>query len=160
MNHSQSNKPQQPGQNQETHRYTSVTAALVWPIIVRPLLCKIQKHSQYAAVTLLKAFGKAEHREPGFLLELITTILASRNINVDMTEALLRIQANIPEFEGRKIFTCNNYRLIFGSFLEQRCRRAEEPFQELNRKTLALKKILSRIPDVLYDRQVFLETIR
>ncbi|KAH9414984.1 Programmed cell death protein 10 [Dermatophagoides pteronyssinus] len=124
-------------------RYSSVTAALIWPIIVRPLLCKIQKHSQQAAVVLLKALGKCEHRRPGFLLEFITEILATRNIiSMNMTEALLRMQSQIPEFE------------------EQRCRRQEEPFQELNRRTFALKKILSRIPDVLYDRQVFLETIR
>ncbi|KAH9497228.1 programmed cell death protein 10-A isoform X1 [Dermatophagoides farinae] len=124
-------------------RYPSVTAALIWPIIVRPLLCKIQKHSQQAAVVLLKALGKCEHRRPGFLLEFITEILATRNIiSMNMTEALLRMQSQIPEFE------------------EQRCRRQEEPFQELNRRTFALKKILSRIPDVLYDRQVFLETIR
>ncbi|OTF74494.1 programmed cell death protein 10-like protein [Euroglyphus maynei] len=127
----------------QNSRYSSVTAALIWPIIVRPLLCKIQKHSQQAAVVLLKALGKCEHRRPGFLLEFITEILATRNIiSMNMTEALLRMQSQIPEFE------------------EQRCRRQEEPFQELNRRTFALKKILSRIPDVLYDRQVFLETIR
>ena len=59
-----------------------------------------------------------------------------------MTESLLRLQANIPEIE------------------EQRCRRQEEPFLELNNKTFALKKILARIPDEIDDRNVLLATIR
>lgn len=47
-----------PIQQVDLNRNNSVTAALMWPIVVRPLLCKIQKHSQYAAITLLKALGK------------------------------------------------------------------------------------------------------
>lgn len=120
-------------------------------------------------MTLLNALGKAENAEPGFLLELVTRLLqhhhyqqqqqqhqlqqqhsnmiahpesTSASFRINMTESLLRLQANIPEIE------------------EQRCRRLDEPFQELNRKTFALKKILSRIPDEIDDRKVFLETIK
>lgn len=38
--------------------------------------------------------------------------------------------------------------------------RSEEAFQELNKKSAALKKILSRIPDEITDRKTFLETIK
>jgi programmed cell death protein 10 len=38
--------------------------------------------------------------------------------------------------------------------------RSEEPFQELNKKSAGLKKILSKIPDGIADRKAFLETIR
>ena len=44
--------------------------------------------------------------------------------------------------------------------LEYRSSRTEEPFQELNRKSANLKKILSRIPDEITDRKTFLETIK
>lgn len=43
---------------------------------------------------------------------------------------------------------------------EYRLTRTEEPFQELNRKSVALKVILSRIPDEINDRKTFLETIK
>ena len=43
--------------------------------------------------------------------------------------------------------------------LEYRSSRPEEPFQELNRKSAALKRILARIPDEITDRKTFLETI-
>ncbi|OTF73634.1 hypothetical protein BLA29_005896 [Euroglyphus maynei] len=127
----------------EVFRYRSVTAALVWPIVIRPLLHKIKKYDQNAAIILLHALAKAEYREPGFLLELCQTILAVHNIDsINIIESLLLLQANIPEAD------------------ELRCRRTEEPFKELNRRTITLKRIIAQIPDVIYNRQLFLETIR
>ena len=43
---------------------------------------------------------------------------------------------------------------------EYRLSRTEEPFQELNKKSSSLKRILSRIPDEITDRKTFLETIK
>jgi hypothetical protein len=43
---------------------------------------------------------------------------------------------------------------------EYRLSRSEDSFQELNKKSAALKKILSRIPDEITDRKTFLETIK
>jgi hypothetical protein len=43
---------------------------------------------------------------------------------------------------------------------EYKLSRTEEPFQELNKKSAALKKILARIPDEITDRKTFLETIK
>lgn len=58
----------------------------------------------------------------------------------------------------------NNINFIFVFFAvlvnEYRLTRTEEPFQELNRKSVALKVILSRIPDEIQDRKTFLETIK
>lgn len=59
-----------------------------------------------------------------------------------MSESLLRLQSHCPEFDDLRI------------------RRPEEIFQELNKKCTALKKILSRIPDEINERSVFLETIK
>ena len=44
--------------------------------------------------------------------------------------------------------------------VEYRLNRSEDAFQELNRKSAALKRILSRIPDEINDRKTFLETIK
>lgn len=44
--------------------------------------------------------------------------------------------------------------------IEYRLTRSEEAFQELNKKSASLKKILSRIPDEITDRKTFLETIK
>lgn len=51
---------------------------------------------------------------------------------------------------------------IYFKFLgaDLRLNRSEEAFQELNKKSTALKKILSRIPDEITDRKTFLETIK
>ena len=55
-----------------------------------------------------------------------------------------------------------NFIFVFFAVLvnEYRLTRTEEPFQELNRKSVALKVILSRIPDEIQDRKTFLETIK
>lgn len=44
--------------------------------------------------------------------------------------------------------------------IEYRLNRSEDAFQELNKKSAALKRILSRIPDEIGDRRTFLETIK
>lgn len=44
--------------------------------------------------------------------------------------------------------------------VEYRSVRSEDAFQELNRKSTSLKRILSRIPDEITDRKTFLETIK
>ena len=44
--------------------------------------------------------------------------------------------------------------------VEYRSARSESAFQELNRKSASLKRILSRIPDEITDRKTFLETIK
>lgn len=44
--------------------------------------------------------------------------------------------------------------------IEYRLNRSEDAFQELNKKSAALKRILSRIPDEITDRKTFLETIK
>lgn len=52
----------------------------------------------------------------------------------------------------------NNHPLF--AVVEYRLNRSEDAFQELNKKSAALKKILSRIPDEITDRKTFLETIK
>lgn len=49
---------------------------------------------------------------------------------------------------------------VFLIVVEHRLNRSEDAFQELNRKSATLKKILSRIPDEITDRKTFLEIIK
>ncbi|KAH9425494.1 Programmed cell death protein 10, partial [Dermatophagoides pteronyssinus] len=129
--------------NNNNNRYKSVIDALVWPIVIRPLLYKIQKYNQNAAIILLHSLANAEHCQPGFLQQFCQMILSMNNIDsINMIESLLRLQANIPEAD------------------EQRCRRTEQPFQNLNHCTIQLKRIVAQIPNVIYNRQLFLDTIR
>lgn len=44
--------------------------------------------------------------------------------------------------------------------IEYRLNRTDDAFQELNKKSASLKRILSRIPDEISDRKTFLETIK
>ena len=66
------------------------------------------------------------------------------DLSVNMNEAVLRLQGGVSDQDS----------------LEYRSSRTEEPFQELNRKSANLKRILSRIPDEITDRKTFLETIK
>lgn len=50
--------------------------------------------------------------------------------------------------------------LHFILVIEYRLNRSEDAFQELNKKSASLKRILSRIPDEISDRKTFLETIK
>lgn len=50
--------------------------------------------------------------------------------------------------------------IFYCTFPELRISRQEPTFQELNKCATALKKILSRIPEQIYDRKQFLETIK
>lgn len=91
--------------NNNNNRYKSVIDALVWPIVIRPLLYKIQKYNQNAAIILLHSLANAEHCQPGFLQQFCQMILSMNNIDsINMIESLLRLQANIPEADGKFFF--------------------------------------------------------
>ena len=64
--------------------------------------------------------------------------------NINMNESLLRLQGSVSDQD------C----------IEYRSSRTEEPFQQLNKKSIGLKQILARIPDEINDRKTFLETIK
>jgi len=125
-----------------TEERPSVITQLVFPTLLKPILLKIEKRQPNMARHLLAALTKAEHSSAGSLMEFIIAILKKAEVSINMTESLLRLQGSVPDFE------------------DQRIRRADEPFQELNKKCSALRKILSRIPDEINHRTTFLETIK
>jgi len=118
-------------------------ASLALPVVVGPILEKLEERDRGAAKALRAAFTKVETQHPGFTYDLINGILAKAEVQnrVDMTECLLRLEGtnNSTEFQ---------------------ILRHEEPLRILNDRAYSLKKILSRIPDEIFDRKRFLETIK
>lgn len=116
---------------------------LALPVVVGPILEKLEEKDRGAARALRNAFYKVEAQNPGFTYDLINGILAKAEVQnrVDMTECLLRL-------EGMN--TSTEFHIL----------KPDEPFQVLNSRANSLKKILSRIPDEIFDRKKFLETIK
>ncbi|KAK0179320.1 hypothetical protein PV327_005083 [Microctonus hyperodae] len=120
---------------------TPVTS-LVLPVILRPILSKLESQNVVAAQTLRAALSKAESTNPGITYDLVVGIVRRAELSLDMNASVLRLQG------------------IASDSIEYRSARSEDAFQELNRKSTALKRILSRIPDEITDRKTFLETIK
>lgn len=118
--------------------------SLVLPVILRPILTKLERQNLMAAQTLRAALSKAESSHPGITHDLIMGIIRRAELNLDMNESVLRLQGAASDYD----------------VVEYRSARSEDAFQELNRKSTSLKRILSRIPDEITDRKTFLETIK
>lgn len=119
-----------------------VTANLILPILIKPTLKKIEIQSDEAAMEIKIALLRAESAFPGLILEMITKLTRHIDPNLDMTKALLSLQGSVSDSE------------------EYKSDRKENLFVELNRRASTLKKILSRIPNEISDRKIFLETIK
>ncbi|XP_078045098.1 programmed cell death protein 10 Ccm3 isoform X2 [Augochlora pura] len=119
-------------------------ASLVLPVILRPILMKLERQNVLAAQNLRTALLKAESSHPGITHDFILGIIRRAELNLDMNESVLRLQGAASDYD----------------VVEYRSARSEDAFQELNRKSTSLKRILSRIPDEITDRKTFLETIK
>lgn len=115
-----------------------VTANLILPILIKPVLNKLETQSHEAALEIKIALLRAESAFPGLILDIITRLTKHKDPNLNMTKSLLSLQGSVSDSE--------EYR--------------GNSFVELNRKASALKKILSRIPNEISDRKIFLETIK
>ncbi|XP_074026629.1 programmed cell death protein 10 Ccm3 [Leptinotarsa decemlineata] len=122
---------------------TPVTT-LILPVLIRPILSELEKQDVSASQTLRSALTKAEASHPGLTYDLVLGILRKGELTVNMNESILRLQGAVSDFD----------------VVEYRLNRSEDAFQELNRKSASLKRILSRIPDEITDRKTFLETIK
>lgn len=116
---------------------------LIVDVVIGPVLEKLEKKDISAAQTLRSAITKAERRMPGLTYDLVRELLIRAELGekVDLCQMLLRL----------------------GGFTETediRIPRSEPTFKELNDCAVDLKRILGRIPDQIYDRKQFLETIK
>ncbi|CAG9798674.1 unnamed protein product [Chironomus riparius] len=127
--------------------------SLILPILIRPILLQLEKRDVVASQTLRNALTKAEQTNPGLTYELVKGIIQKGNLNVNMYESILRLQG-AQQQQSQSISSDSS------DLIEYRLNRTEDAFQELNKKSAALKRILSRIPDEITDRRTFLETIK
>lgn len=119
-------------------------STLVLPVLLRPILSQLERRDVVASQTLRAALTKAEQAHPGLSYDIVMGILKKGDLNVNLNESILRLQGNASETD----------------LVEYRLNRSEDAFQELNKKSASLKRILSRIPDEISDRKTFLETIK
>lgn len=119
--------------------------ALMLPVLVKPILEKLERKENAAAQILHTSLSRTEANSPGFLLDLVRSLLKETHAEhqVNLTEQLLRLQGTLADSEP-----------------ELRVNRPEEIFQELNRRSIYLKKVLSRVPEQIGDRKSFLDTIK
>ncbi|KAJ8912118.1 hypothetical protein NQ315_013207 [Exocentrus adspersus] len=117
---------------------------LILPVLIRPILLELEKQDVSSSQTLRSALTKAEASYPGLTYDLVVSILRRGDLAVNMNESVLRLQGAVSDMD----------------VVEYRLNRSEDTFQELNKKSAALKRILSRIPDEITDRKTFLETIK
>lgn len=126
------------------HAPNAPVASLVFPVLIRPILAQVERENVASSQTLRAALSKVETAHPGFTYELVMGLVRKADLTVNMNESILRLQGSINESES------GDYRVT----------RTEDAFQELNKKSANLKRILSRIPDEITDRKTFLETIK
>ncbi|KAK8724231.1 hypothetical protein OTU49_011295, partial [Cherax quadricarinatus] len=126
------------------HAPNAPVASLVFPVLIRPILAQVERENVASSQTLRSALSKVEAAHPGFTYEMVMGLVRKADLTVNMNESILRLQGSVNESE------CGDYRVT----------RTEDAFQELNKKSANLKRILSRIPDEITDRKTFLETIK
>ncbi|XP_067669810.1 programmed cell death protein 10-like [Haliotis asinina] len=123
--------------------HKSLYAKLTVDVVIGPVLERLEGKDISAAQTLRAAIGKADTSLPGLAFDFLRLLLRKAEISekVDLCETLLRL-GGATETE------------------ELRIPRSEPIYQELNHCAGDLKRILSRIPEQIYDRKQFLETIK
>ncbi|KAK6195685.1 hypothetical protein SNE40_001060 [Patella caerulea] len=121
----------------------SLYAKLIVDVVIGPILEKLEKKDISAANTLRSAFAKAEGSLPGLTYDFLCDLLRKGEISdrIDVCETLLRLSGRIDT---------DDFRIP----------RAESRFQELNHCSTELKRVLSKIPEQIFDRKLFLETIK
>merc|ERR1712071_545250 len=120
-----------------------ILSSLAMPILVGPSLVNLEKQDPHAAQLLKTAFTNAEADNPGLCHNFVLGLVKKADLKVNL-KSLLRVQGSTSDQESSDF----------------RINRSEESFQELVKKSVSLKRILSRIPDEIGDRKAFLETIK
>lgn len=114
---------------------------IVFATLIKPVVEQLNHINQNDQDKVLDAFEELEHIRPGFSHEFLYSAFShSEHVpEWKLQESALRHARLTQDFD-----ISNN----------------EEAFQQLNSKARNLKAILSRIPNEIYDRRTFLETIK
>jgi len=122
----------------------SPMTSLVFPIVMKHILAKVERSHGSSGQSVRAVLSRAETANPGFLYCLMGQLASKAGLPQScLYAAVLR-----------------HHSVAYTEDAEYRVTRSEDRFQELNRKSASLKRILARIPDEITDRKTFLETIK
>ncbi|VDN04488.1 unnamed protein product [Thelazia callipaeda] len=85
---------------------------------------------------------QADIASPSFLFDFTKVLLYDSDLNVNLQEAFLRMQATAPTGD---LELPNLHQL---------------QYRELSLRAIALRRVLARVPEEMFDRRTFLETIK
>lgn len=112
-------------------------AAITFKSLFEPVLKVLENQDRNAATILRESLSRAESEGPGFLLQFVRTLLQKADLNtVDLNETVLRVQLHLPEDN----FASN--------------------YSDLSHWAIQLKNSLSRMPDIMVDRNSFIKHLR
>ncbi|GAV07400.1 hypothetical protein RvY_17237-2 [Ramazzottius varieornatus] len=113
-----------------------------YPVLVRPAFEKVNQNFKEPNSSVKECLSKVESAYPGWTYDFVMQLVKAAELPVtSLNESILRLESSVVS---------EAYRV----------NRSEDTFTDLNRKSANLKKILSRIPEEISDRRVFLETIK
>ncbi|KAI6242102.1 Programmed cell death protein 10 [Aphelenchoides fujianensis] len=124
-------------------------APVTFHCLFRPALEKIKtaRSNDPEAVEAIdavqQAFFQADKDSPSFLFDLTRLLIKESQMNINIQESYLRMQANAStdDLELRELGHVSKYALI-------------------SERAIHLRRVLARIPDEMADRRPFLETIK
>ncbi|CAI5440710.1 unnamed protein product [Caenorhabditis angaria] len=123
--------------------------AMTYQCLYSPVLEKLKSGHRddpraHAALNKLhNALTTCEQASPSFLYDLTKILLNDSELNVNLQESYLRMHDTSPTND-----------LIVSGF------EHIEEYQELTRRAIELRRVLSRVPEEMSDRHAFLETIK
>ncbi|KAJ8973260.1 hypothetical protein NQ317_017715 [Molorchus minor] len=139
---------------------TPVTT-LILPVLIRPILSELEKQDVSASQTLRSALTKAEASYPGLTYDLVIGILRRGDLTVNMNENLVTGTCLCMREAWRSFILALRLFVVFVAtmiipnaafeivvlcmpptqpIVEYRLNRSEDAFQELNKKSAALKE--------------------
>ncbi|CAB3410959.1 unnamed protein product [Caenorhabditis bovis] len=123
--------------------------AMTYQCLYNPVLEKMKASKSddpraHAALNKLHhSLATCEQASPSFLYDLTKILLDDSELNVNLQESFLRMNASCPTND----LVVSGYENV-------------EEYQELTRRAIELRRVLSRVPEEMSDRHAFLETIK
>jgi len=120
-----------------------IFSSMALPVILQPVLESLEEKDTAVAQTLMASLEKVENQHPGFCYDLLKIVINRAGIQneIQWSECYLRLEA-------------------VNTSTDLHSNRSEVEFRNFNKAAVALKKILSKIPDEISDRKKFLDTIK
>ncbi|CAD6192558.1 unnamed protein product [Caenorhabditis auriculariae] len=123
--------------------------AMTYQCLYNPVLERLRNANRddpraYSSINKIhSALTTCENASPSFLFDLTKIILDDSELNVNLQESYLRMHDSSPTND-----------LVVAGY------EHVEEYEELTKRAIELRRVLSRVPDEMSDRHAFLETIK